>query len=109
MMHGSDDPATMHLLERLLATASRINASAIIADQDGIHWMTIRRSAELVNYVSEHSAKSEGTFDFAVTAMLKPPGPFFPGSYHVGRGNQFATVLRARTWFRACLPRRGAT
>ena len=90
MMHDGDDPATMHLLERILATASRINASAIIADQDGIHWMTIRRSAELVKYVSEHSAKSQGTFDFAVTAMLQPLGPFFPGSYHVGPGNQFA-------------------
>lgn len=93
MMHDSDDPATMHLLERLLSTASRINASAIIADQEGIHWKTIRRSAELVKYVSEHSPESRGTFNFAVTAMLKPLGPFFPGSYHVGPGNQFSIGL----------------
>lgn len=95
MMHDSDDPTTMHLLERLLATAPHINASAIIADQDGIHWKTIRRSAELVKYVSEHSPRSEGTFNFAVTAMLKPLGPFFPGSYHVGSGNQFAVGLES--------------
>jgi uncharacterized protein (UPF0210 family) len=95
MMHDSDDPGSMHLLERLLATASRINASAIIADQDGIHWKTIRRSAELVKYVSEHSPRSQGTFNFAVTAMLKPLGPFFPGSYHVGRGNQFSMGFEA--------------
>jgi uncharacterized protein len=95
MMHDVDDPATMHLLERLLATAPRINASAIIADQDGIHWKTIRRSAELVKYVSDHSSNSQGTFNFAVTAMLKPLGPFFPGSYHDGNGNQFAIGLES--------------
>ena len=90
MVHDSDDPTTMRLLERLLAATARINASAIIADQDGIHWRTIRQAAELVKYVSEHSAKSKATFNFAVTAMLKPLGPFFPGSYHLGPGNQFA-------------------
>ena len=90
MVHDSDDPATMQLLEKLLAAGARINASAIIADQDGIHWKTIHQAAELVKYVSEHSPKSEGTSNFAVTAMLKPLGPFFPGSYHLGPGNQFA-------------------
>jgi uncharacterized protein len=95
MMHDNDDPATMHLLARLLAAGVRINASAIIADQDGIHWKTVRRSAELVKYVSAHSPKSQGTFNFAVTAMLKPLGPFFPGSYHVGPGNQFAIGLES--------------
>lgn len=95
MVHESDDPATMHLLEKTLATADRINASAIIADQDGIHWRTIRQAAELVKYVSEHSLKSKGTFNFAVSAMLKPLGPFFPGSYHLGAGSQFAIGLEA--------------
>lgn len=89
MLHDSDDPASMRLLERLLATTSRINASAIIADQNGIHWKTIHEAAELVKYVSQNSPKSQGTFNFAVTAMLKPLGPFFPGSYHLGPGKQF--------------------
>ncbi|MBV8053124.1 MAG: DUF711 family protein [Acidobacteriaceae bacterium] len=89
MMHDADSPTAMHLLEKLLATASHINASAIIADEDGIHWKTIHEAAELVKYVSEHSPKSQGTFNFAVTAMLHPLGPFFPGGYHVGPGKQF--------------------
>jgi len=93
MVHDSDDAATMQLLERLLSTVARISASAIIADADGIHWRTIHRAAELVKYVSDHSPKSQGTFSFAVTAMLKPLGPFFPGSYHLGPGNQFAIGL----------------
>jgi uncharacterized protein len=90
MMTDSDDPATMHLLEKALATFSHIQSSTIIADEAGIHWGTIRRTAELVKYVSEHSADGQGTFRFAATAMLKPLSPFFPGSYHKGSGGQFA-------------------
>ena len=48
MLHDSDDLATMHLLERALSTLPNIEASAIIADEAGIHWKTIRRTAELV-------------------------------------------------------------
>jgi hypothetical protein len=90
MVHDSDDQATMHLLERVLSTLPNIEASTIIADETGIHWKTIRRTAELVKYVSEHSPRSQGTFNFTATAMLKPLSPFFPGSYHTGAGKQFA-------------------
>ncbi len=90
MLHDSDDPAAMHLLERALSSLPHIEASSIIADETGIHWKTIHRTAELVKYVSEHSPRSQGTFNFTATAMLKPLGPFFPGSYHTGAGRQFA-------------------
>ena len=52
MLHDSDNLATMHLLERALSTLPNIEASAIIADEAGIHWKTIRRTAELVKYVT---------------------------------------------------------
>jgi uncharacterized protein (UPF0210 family) len=90
MMHDSDNPATMHLLELALSTLPNIEASAIIADEAGIHWKTIHRTSELVKYVAEHSPRSQGTFNFTATAMLKPLSPFFPGSYHTGAGRQFA-------------------
>ena len=90
MLHDSDDPAAMHLLERVLSTLPNLEGSTIIADEAGIHWKTIHRTAELVKYVSEHSPRSQGTFNFSATAMLKPFGPFFPGSYHTGAGGQFA-------------------
>jgi uncharacterized protein len=93
MMHDTDDPMPMHLLERALSTMSNIEGSSIIADEEGIHWKTIHRTAELVKYVSEHSARSEGTSNFTATAMLKPLSPFFPGSYHTGAGKQFAIGL----------------
>lgn len=90
MMHDNDDPATMHLLERMLSTTHNIDASSTIADESGIHWKTIHRTAELVRYVSQHSPRGQGNFNFTASAMVKPYGPFFPGSYHTGPGKQFA-------------------
>ena len=90
MLHDTDDPKTMHLLERALSTLPHLNASAIIADDSGIHWKTISRTSELVQYVAAHSPRAQGTFNFTATAMLKPYGPFFPGSWHNGPGGQFS-------------------
>jgi hypothetical protein len=90
MMHDEDDAPAMHVLEQALSTLPNIEASAIIADESGIHWKTIHRTAELVKYVAEHSPRAQGTFNFTATAMLKPLGPFYPGSYHTGAGKQFA-------------------
>src|SRR6266851_7473476 len=90
MLHDTDDPATMHLLERALSTLPHLNASAIIADDSGIHWKTISRTSELVQYVAAHSPHAQETFNFTATAMLKPYGPFFPGSWHNGPGGQFS-------------------
>jgi uncharacterized protein (UPF0210 family) len=90
MLHDTDDQATMHLLERALSTLPHLDASAIIADDAGIHWKTISRTSELVQYVAAHSPHAQGTFNFTATAMLKPYGPFFPGSWHNGPGGQFS-------------------
>ena len=90
MLHDTDDPAAMRLLAQVLSTLPHLNASAIIADDDGIHWKTIRESAKLVRYVTDHTARSQGNFQFTATAMLKPLGPFYPGAYHTGAGKQFS-------------------
>jgi uncharacterized protein (UPF0210 family) len=89
LMHDGEDPRAMQLLARALSRFARIQGSAIIADEDGIHWETIHHTAELVKYVSEHTPRSQGTFNFSASAMLKPLGPFFPGSYHTGPGREF--------------------
>lgn len=95
MLHDSDDTATMHLLRRVLTTQPHLRASAIIADDTGIHWRTIHETAELVQYVAQHSTNSQGTVNFTATAMQHPLGPFFPGSYHLGAGKQFAVGLES--------------
>jgi uncharacterized protein len=90
MLKDSDDPKTMHLLARMLSTLPHINASSILADDDGIHWKTVRETATLVRYVTDHSPHSQGNFNFTATAMLKPLGPYYPGTYHTGAGHQFS-------------------
>jgi len=90
MLSDADDPRTMHLLARVLSTLPNIQANAIMAADDGIHWKVIRESARLVRYVTEHSARSQGNFNFTGTAMVKPYGPFYPGTYHTGAGRQFS-------------------
>lgn len=90
MLHDTDDPRTMQLAARAVSTLPNIETSAIIADDDGIHWKAIHATAEFVRYVTEHSPHSQGNFNFTATAMLKPYGPFFPSSYHTGQGGQFA-------------------
>jgi uncharacterized protein (UPF0210 family) len=95
MLHDTDDPAAMRLLAHALSTLPRLNASAIIADEDGIHWKTIRESAKLVRYLTDHSPRSQGNFQFTATAMLKPFGPFYPGAWHTGAGRQFSVGFEA--------------
>ncbi len=90
MLSDADDPRTMRLLEQVLSTLPNINASAVMAGDDGIHWKVIRETAALVRYVTEHSVHSQGNFNFTGTAMLKPLGPFYPGTYHTGAGKQFS-------------------
>jgi len=90
MMRDTDDPRSMRLLEKALSTLSNLQANTIIADDDGIHWKVIRETAALVHYVTEHSPHSQGNFGFTATAMVKPYGPFYPGTYHTGAGRQFS-------------------
>ena len=90
MLRDSDDPRAIRLLAQVLSTLPNIEASAIIAGDDGIHWKVVHESAVLVRYVTDHSPNSQGNFNFTGTAMLKPNGPFYPGAYHTGAGKQFS-------------------
>jgi uncharacterized protein (UPF0210 family) len=93
MMSDSDDPAGAELLTDALNSGLKLNASIIVAGEDGIHWNAVRAAAKLIKQVSEKSDKSQGTFNFAATAMLPAYAPFFPGSWHDGPGKQFAIGL----------------
>jgi uncharacterized protein len=95
MLRDGDDPATMHLLAQALSTLPHLYASAIIADEDGIHWKVIHETAGLVRYVTDHSPRSQGNFRFTASAMLKPLSPFVPASYHIGPGKEFSVGLQS--------------
>jgi len=90
MMRDTDDPRTMRLLEKALSTLPHLQSNTIIAGDDGIHWKVIHESAVLVRYLTDHSPQSQGNFQFTATAMLKPYGPFYPGTYHTGAGRQLS-------------------
>ena len=90
MMKDSDDPKTIHLLAQALVAMPDLQSNTIMAGDDGIHWKVIHETAALVHYVADHSLHSQGNFAFTGTAMLKPLGPFYPGTYHTGAGKQFS-------------------
>jgi uncharacterized protein (UPF0210 family) len=93
MLRDSDNPAAVELLGEILSTTKMLGSSVIVGDAEGIHWKSVRASARMLKYVEEHSPRSQGNFNFAVTAMLEPYAPFYPGSYHTGEGKRFAVGL----------------
>lgn len=95
LMTDSDDPSAAELLGEILSQTKTLEGSIIVADVEGIHWKSVRATAHLIRYVSEHSPQSQGTFNFAATAMLAPYAPFYPGSYHTGEGHRFAVGWEA--------------
>ena len=95
MSRDSDDPRNVRLLEKVLSTLPTVQASTLIAGEDGIHWKVIRETAALVHYVTEHSPHSQGNFNFTAAAMVKPYGPFFPGTYHTGPGRNLSIGLES--------------
>jgi uncharacterized protein len=93
MLHDADALDSIELLKQVLTKTKVLEGSIIVADKDGIHWKAVRAAAEVVKYAADNSPHSQGTFNFTATAMLEPYGPFFPGSYHLGAGGEFAIGL----------------
>jgi uncharacterized protein (UPF0210 family) len=85
-----EDTANAALLGEVLTTTKLLTSSIIVAGDDGIHWGAVRAAAHVIKYAADHSPHSQGTFNFAATAMLAPYAPFYPGAYHTGAGHQFA-------------------
>jgi uncharacterized protein (UPF0210 family) len=92
-LHDTDSPDGVELLKQVLTKTKILEASIIVADKEGIHWKSVRAAAEIVKFAADNSPRSQGTFNFTATAMLDPYGPFFPGSYHLGPGREFAIGL----------------
>jgi uncharacterized protein (UPF0210 family) len=92
MLNDNDDTAPLELLVDALSSAG-VNANLITADDRGIHWNAIRQAAKVIKEVSEHSPHGDGNFNFAAIAMMKPYGPYYPGSYHLGKGHAFALAM----------------
>ena len=92
MLEDGDDPAPVALLTDVLSHLP-VDGNLIIADEKGIHWRAIKQAAHLIKAVSTQSPHGDGNFNFAAIAMLKPYGPYYPGSYHLGHGHAFAIAI----------------
>jgi hypothetical protein len=95
MQHDSDDTGPVDLLIDLLSQPSRTNATLITAGDDGIHWKSLQQAARLIKAVGARSPHGQSNFNFAAVAILKPYGPFFPASYHLGGSHHFAVGLES--------------
>jgi uncharacterized protein len=91
---NSSDATEVELLSQVLAQ-TRANASLVVADEEGVHWNSIRAAAQVIKYVEEHSPNGANNFDFAAAAMVPPNVPFFPASKHDGSGRQFSVGWEA--------------
>jgi uncharacterized protein (UPF0210 family) len=92
MINDNDDAAPVELLSSILPEIN-VNANLIAADDKGIHWRSISEAAKLIKRVSERSPNGGANFNFATIAMMKPYGPYYPGSYHLGKGHAFAIAI----------------
>jgi uncharacterized protein (UPF0210 family) len=95
VLDDEPDPEALAILEALHGGGSGLNASMIIAGEDGIHWHTVRAAAHHVWRVAAMSPHSQGTFSFAAIAFLGQGSPFFPGSWHQGNGGRFSVGLQS--------------
>ena len=92
MLNDNDDTAPVALLADVLSSIS-VNANIVMADERGIHWHALHEAARLIKQVSERSPHGDGNFNFGAIAMMKPYGPYYPGSYHLGKGHAFALAM----------------
>jgi uncharacterized protein (UPF0210 family) len=92
MVHDADDTAPAALLADVLSEGS-VNGNLIIADEQGIHWRAIREAAKVVKAVSMKSSHGNANSAFGAMAMMQPYGPYYPSSYHLGKGHAFSIAM----------------
>ncbi|MEI9892077.1 MAG: DUF711 family protein [Caulobacteraceae bacterium] len=92
MLNDDDDASGADLLPAILAD-NKAYASLIVADDKGMHWRAIKVAAHAVRETAMTSPNGNGNFMFATIAMMKPYGPYYPGSWHNGPGKHFAIAM----------------
>jgi uncharacterized protein (UPF0210 family) len=94
MLHDDSDSREADLFAEVLAAHPGLDGSITVAADDGVHWNAVRAAARVMKYLEEHTPRSQGNFGFAAAAIVQPYTPFYPASYHLGRGQQFAVALQ---------------
>jgi uncharacterized protein len=94
MLNADDSEAQANLLAEILKNTKILNASLVVAGEDGVRWRAVGAAARVMKKL-EDTERSQGNFRFSAIAMVPPLTPFFPGSYHTGFGHQFAIALQS--------------
>jgi uncharacterized protein len=94
LLNATDPLAQADLLADILKNTTNINASLVVAGDDGVRWPAVGAAARLMKKL-EDTEHSQANFKFSAIAMVPPLTPFFPGSYHTGFGHQFAIALES--------------
>jgi uncharacterized protein len=94
MLNAGDPESQADLLIEIMRNTKTLNASVVVAGEDGIRWNAVGAAARVVKAL-ENTANSQGNFRFAATAMVGPLTPFFPAAYHTGFGHQFGIGLES--------------
>jgi uncharacterized protein (UPF0210 family) len=94
MINAGDSPAQADLLAQILKNTKTLNASLVVAGDDGVRWPAVGAAARVMKQL-EDTEHSQGNFRFAAIAEVKPLTPFFPAAYHTGFGHQFAIALES--------------
>jgi uncharacterized protein (UPF0210 family) len=94
MLEADAPESQADLLAEILKNTKTLNASLVVAGEDGVRWRSVGAAARVMKKLEE-TEHSQGNFRFAATAMVPPLTPFFPAAYHTGFGHQFAIALES--------------
>jgi uncharacterized protein len=94
MLNAGDSDSQANLLAEILSNTKTLNASLVVAGEDGVRWNAVGAAARVMKKLEE-TEHSQGNFHFAAIAMVPPLTPFFPAAYHTGFGHQFAIALES--------------
>jgi len=102
MLNANDPDSQADLLAEILAHTKSLNASLVVAGDDGVRWRAVGAAGRVIKRL-EDTEHSQANFRFAAIAMVLPLTPFFPASYSSGFGHQFAIALESANTVNAVL------
>src|SRR5712692_1851149 len=75
MLNAGDSESQADLLAEILSSTKMLNASLVVAGEDGVRWGAVGAAARVVKKLEE-TEHSQGNIRFAAIAMAPPLTPF---------------------------------
>src|SRR3979490_164073 len=71
MLNEGDNTAQAEMLAEILSNTKSLNASLVVAGDDGVNWKAVGAAARVMKKLEE-TEHSQGNFRFAAIAMVQP-------------------------------------